>query len=212
MRAIIRPLLSRRKAGIVAGSINLWALLWITIEQCLARLNVRPHNVSMHTESNRRISFLTHDIARRSRYWFDARARSRGITRPQWRVLISLANAEGPTQSELADMLDVERITLCRMVDRLAEAGLVERRADPTDRRVWRIHLTEKATPIVNELSGIASTLEERVLAPLDLAQREMLAELLSIVRDHIREEDERLSQTPQAASDPIPTPATAID
>ncbi|WP_165322528.1 MarR family winged helix-turn-helix transcriptional regulator [Rhizorhabdus phycosphaerae] len=161
----------------------------------------------MHTEPNRRISFLTHDIARRSRYWFDARARSRGITRPQWRVLISLAAAEGPTQSELAEMLDVERITLCRMVDRLAEAGLVERRADPADRRVWRIHLTDRAAPIVSELSDIASTLEERVLAPLTTTQRETLSELLSIVRDHIREEDERTANAPRPSPE---TPATA--
>lgn len=152
----------------------------------------------MHTDMSRRITFLMHDVARRSRYWFDARARSKGITRAQWRVLISLARVDGPTQTELADLLDVERITLCRMVDRLAEAGLVERRADPSDRRVWRLHLTDKATPLVDELSHIANEMEENMLSPLSAAQRAQLTELLTIVRDHIRVEDDRAS--PSAA------------
>ncbi len=149
----------------------------------------------MHAEMNRRVSFLMHDIARRSRYWFDARARSRGLTRAQWRMLLFLAHAEGPTQSEVAEMLDVERITLCRMVDRLAEGGLVERRADPTDRRVWRLYLTEKAMPLVDDLTHIADDMENNLLAPLDADQRATLTGLLNIVRDHIREQDDRSPQ-----------------
>lgn len=146
----------------------------------------------MHAEMSRRVSFLMHDIARRSRYWFDARARSRGLTRAQWRMLLYLARAEGATQSEVAEMLDVERITLSRMVDRLAESGLVERRADATDRRVWRLYLTDKATPLVKDLTGIADEMEEIVLEPLDAEQRATLTSLLMIVRDHIREESDR--------------------
>lgn len=148
---------------------------------------------------SRRISFLMHDIARRSRYWFDARARSRGLTRAQWRALLYLARTDGPTQTELADLLDVERITACRMVDRLAEAGWVERRADPTDRRVWRLHLTEKAMPLVADLTHIADEMEDNILLPLDATQRETLTDLLTIVRDHIREQDE----LPPAAAAP---------
>lgn len=154
----------------------------------------------MHTDMSRRVSFLMHDIARNSRYWFDARARSLGITRAQWRVLMLLGRVvDSPTQSELAEMLDVERITLCRMVDRLAEAGLVERRADPSDRRVWRLHLTERATPLVEELSHIANEMEERMLAPLSPAQRALLSDVLTIVRDHIQQEDANVLQ-PQLA------------
>ena len=140
-----------------------------------------------------------HDIARRSRYRFDARARSRGITRAQWRVLIMLSRVDGPTQSDLAEMLDVERITLCRMVDRLAEANMVERRADPSDRRVWRIHLTERAMPVVDELSTIANEMEEDMLEPLSPEQRALLTSLLSTVRDHMRESDDRI-EPPTAA------------
>jgi len=144
---------------------------------------------------SRRISFLMHDIARRARYRFDARARSRGITRAQWRVLISLARVDGPTQSDLAELLDVERITLCRMIDRLAEAGMIERRADPADRRVWRLHLTERAMPVVEELSMIANEMEEDMLEPLSAEQREVLTNLLATVRDHMREMDDRDGQ-----------------
>ncbi len=146
----------------------------------------------MHTELSRRVSFLMHDIARQSRYWFDARARSRGLTRAQWRVLLYLDRSDGPTQSEVAEMLDVERITLCRMVDRLSEGGLVERRADPADRRVWRLYLTDKAAPLVDELTDIANEMEDNLLAPLDAGQRATLTDLLTIVRDHFREQDER--------------------
>ncbi|KQX22706.1 MarR family transcriptional regulator [Sphingomonas sp. Root50] len=149
----------------------------------------------MHTDLSRRVSFLMHDIARRSRYWFDARARSRGLTRAQWRMLLYLDRYDGPTQSEVAEMLDVERITLCRMVDRLAESGLVERRADPSDRRVWRLHLTAKAMPLVENLTGIANEMEDNLLAPLDAGQRATLTGLLNIVRDNIRDQDERAEQ-----------------
>ena len=149
----------------------------------------------MHADMSRRITFLMHDIARRARYLFDARARSKGITRAQWRVLTSLARLDGPTQSDLAELLDVERITLCRMVDRLAEAGLVERRADPSDRRVWRLHLTERATPLVEELSSMANAMEEELLEPLTVDQRDVLRSLLTTVRDHVREIDDRMDQ-----------------
>jgi len=134
-----------------------------------------------------------HDIARRSRYWFDARARSAGSTRAQWRVLFNLARVDGPSQSELADMLDVERITLCRMVDRLAEAGMVERRADPSDRRVWRLHLTERAAPVIDELGTIADEMEDKMLQSLSAAERRTLTDLLIKVRDCMREDGEQL-------------------
>jgi len=159
------------------------------------------HNVSMLTDTGHRVSFLMHDIARRSRCWFDARARSAGITRAQWRVLSTLLRNDGWTQSEVAEMLDVERITLCRMVDRLSEAGLVERRADPSDRRVWRLHLTERAAPLMDELSGIVDELEEKMLEALTPQQQEILTDLLLTVRDHIRERDDRDEQALAASA-----------
>ena len=85
------------------------------------------------------------DTARLMRRSFDARARQIGVTRPQWRVLSVLRRHEGINQGGLAELLEVEPITVCRMVDRLQEAGLVERRPDPADRRSWRLFLTAKA-------------------------------------------------------------------
>lgn len=87
---------------------------------------------------------------------FDRRAAALGVTRAQWRALARLSREDGMRQVELADALDVEPITLCRMVDRLEEAGLVARRADEKDRRAWRIHLTPAAGPILERLRALA--------------------------------------------------------
>lgn len=113
------------------------------------------------------------------------------MTRAQYRVLMSLAHREGSTQSDLAERLDVERITLCRMVDRLAEAGMVERRADPNDRRVWRLYLTENAAPVAKDMTKLANEMEENMLQPLTAEQRETLTHLLTIVRDHMHADDD---------------------
>jgi MarR family transcriptional regulator, transcriptional regulator for hemolysin len=143
-------------------------------------------NVSMLMDAQDSIAFLLHDLARQFRYRFDARARALGVTRPQWRALLILARREGLSQSELADLLEVERITLCRMVDRLAEAGLVERRADPKDRRIWRLHLTPSALGIVEQLTQIGADLEEEALSALSAAERTMLRETLTRVRNEL--------------------------
>jgi DNA-binding MarR family transcriptional regulator len=134
------------------------------------------------------VAFLLHDVARLMRARFDAHARILGTTRQQWRLLMNLAReGEGRTQAELADALDVERITLCRMIDRLAESGLVERRPDPSDRRVWRIHLLEPAHAIIDELAGIGSRLEEETLGVLDSDERTALVGQLERLRDGLK-------------------------
>jgi Asp-tRNA(Asn)/Glu-tRNA(Gln) amidotransferase A subunit family amidase len=96
------------------------------------------------------------ETARAIRRDFDRRAAALGTTRAQWRVLARVSRQDGQRQLELAEALDVEPITLCRMVDRLAEAGLVESRSDESDRRAWRIHLTEKARPVIASLHELA--------------------------------------------------------
>ncbi len=133
------------------------------------------------------IGFVMHDVARMMRYRFDARARDLGVTRPQWRALLHMARNPGLTQAELADLLEVERITLCRMIDRLAEAGLVERREDPRDRRVWRLHLLPAAHAIVDRLAAIGAELEEEMLAALSTAERAVFIESLKRLREGMR-------------------------
>ncbi|MDB5690299.1 MAG: MarR family transcriptional regulator [Sphingomonas bacterium] len=133
------------------------------------------------------IGFLLHDISRLMRHRFDVRARDLGVTRPQWRALVHLARNPGSTQSELAELLDVEQITLCRMIDRLTDAGLVERRPDARDRRVRRLHLLPPAIAIVDDLAAIGAVLEEEVLAPLDLAEQAQFARSVTRILDGLR-------------------------
>lgn len=105
------------------------------------------------------LGFLISDVSRLLRKRFDERARLIGVTRQQWRTLSVLKRHEGSHQGMLAELLEVEPITLGRMIDRLEEAGWVERRRDPDDRRMWRIHLTDAAQPILLQLKAIADAM-----------------------------------------------------
>jgi len=98
---------------------------------------------------------------------YDRRAAELGVTRAQWRVLAWLSHAPELRQVDLAEKLDVEAITLCRMIDRLEEAGLVERLRDPEDRRAWRLKLTAKAAPVVEGLRRLATELAQTAFAGL---------------------------------------------
>jgi DNA-binding MarR family transcriptional regulator len=103
-----------------------------------------------------RLDFLLADVSRLQRRAFDERARAIGVTGPQWRLLTTLFRNEGINQGTLAELLEVEPITLCRMVDRLEESGLVERRANPSDRRAWQLYLTPKGLPLIDDLRTMA--------------------------------------------------------
>ncbi len=133
------------------------------------------------------LGILLADVARLIRRSFDQRARSIGVTRPQWRVLTLLVRHEGLNQGAIADLLEVEPITLCRMVDRLADAGLVERRADPSDRRAWRLHLTDKARPLLAELRILADSMFEDAVVGISLTEQEQLHDMLEIIRDNVK-------------------------
>ncbi len=132
------------------------------------------------------LGFLLGDAARLLRRAFDERARVLEVTRPQWRVLALLKRFDGSTQVNLADMLDVEPITLGRMVDRLQAAGLVERRADISDRRMWRLHLTVEGEQKIEALRPTALALFDDALAGLDPAECLKLEEMLNIIRSNL--------------------------
>ena len=128
------------------------------------------------------LGFLISDLSRLLRKRFDERARLIGVTRQQWRTLSVLKRHEGSNQGMLAELLEVEPITLGRMIDRLEEAGWVERRRDPGDRRVWRIHLTDAAQPILLQLKTIADALfvdAAEGISPDDQAKLHALLEQL---------------------------------
>jgi len=126
---------------------------------------------------------LLHDVARIMRTKFDQRARSRGMTRAQWIILARVARHPGISQSELAAICEVEPITVARLVDRLEKRGLLERRADPTDRRIWRLHNLPAAQPILEEISGYRQDLIRRIDAQIGLEAREAMVDALISIR-----------------------------
>jgi DNA-binding MarR family transcriptional regulator len=123
------------------------------------------------------------DVSRLMRRSFDARARDIGVTRPQWQVLSVLVRNEGINQGGLAEILEVEPITICRMVDRLQEAELVERRPDPADRRSWRLFLTAKAQDLLGHLRPLADDMLEQALDGVDPVDRGQLMATLDRIR-----------------------------
>jgi DNA-binding MarR family transcriptional regulator len=126
------------------------------------------------------------DTAHVLRRAFDRRAATLGVTRAQWRVLVRLSRQPGLRQVDLADLLDVEPITLCRIIDRLAEAGLVERKRDPADRRAWRLELTAKAEPLVEKLRRLATDLSAEAFARVSATDLDTLRTALARVRDNL--------------------------
>ena len=132
------------------------------------------------------LPFEIGETAHALRKAFDRRAAGLGVTRAQWKVLFRLTRTPGLRQVELADMLEVEPITLCRIVDRLEENGLVERIKDPTDRRAWRLHVAASAQPLVEELKAVAAELARDAFAGLDPGEITVVRQLLARVRDNV--------------------------
>lgn len=146
------------------------------------------------------LAFLLGDVSRLVRRRFDARARAFGVSRAQWGVLFGLSRNEGINQTGLADYLEVETITLCRMVDRLAEAGLVERRPDPADRRAWRLHLTAAAHPLLEQLRVLGAEVVAEGVAGIDPACLETAVTALGTIRANLS------SRAPEPAARPAKT------
>ena len=126
------------------------------------------------------VLFLIYDVARLMRTRADQRARRRGMTRAQWVILSWLERQSGISQSDLAGLVEVEPITVCRLIDKLEARGLVERRADPKDRRVRRLHLTAKAKPILDEIHAYRDELRQEVTEGIsDAALKSQIETLL---------------------------------
>ncbi len=126
------------------------------------------------------------DISRLARRAFDARAREIGVTRPQWQVLVMLNRHEGVNQGGLAELLDVEPITVCRMVDRLQEADLVERHPDPADRRSWKLFLTAKAGDLLAQLHPLGEQLEAEAFEGISSEERAQVLATLARLRNNL--------------------------
>jgi MarR family transcriptional regulator for hemolysin len=137
----------------------------------------------------RELGFALNDVARLLRTYSDQRARELGTTRAQWAVLSRLQRCEGVKQSELAEALDLAPITLGRLLDKLASAGLVERRDDPADRRAHRLHLTATAAPTLRELAALAEDVMGRALSGLDEDEIRAIHKGLTTVKSNLKAE-----------------------
>jgi MarR family transcriptional regulator for hemolysin len=135
----------------------------------------------------REFAFTIMDVARLMKTYADQRARQFGISRAQWAVLMRIDRNEGLKQSELADMLDLQPITLTRLLDRLSENGLIERRADPNDRRANRLYLKPAAKPLLGRLANLGAGMMETVLDGISSTSIERMLKELSAVKDNLR-------------------------
>jgi MarR family transcriptional regulator, transcriptional regulator for hemolysin len=137
----------------------------------------------------RDLMFLLHDVARLIRVDADKRARAHGMTRAQWGILIWLERQPGLSQKELAEILEVEPITVARLIDRLETRGMVERRPDPKDRRIWRLHLCPPALPVLREIDCQRAQMRALVTGGLDEATLETMTEALLTMKTTLTHE-----------------------
>jgi len=128
------------------------------------------------------------DVARMQRTMFDRRVRRLGFTRSQWLVLRRLGIQPGASQVELADLLEVEKATAGRLIDRLEANGWVERRADEFDRRINRIYMTKRGQSVHDTIGPIAEGMMEDELSGLTMAERKQLTELMMNVKRRLLE------------------------
>lgn len=137
-------------------------------------------------EGLKEVAWELGETSRLMRRLFNRRASALGVTSAQWRVMFWLGRQPGSKQVELAERLDVEPITAGRTIDRLEEAGLVERRPDPEDRRAWRLYLTEQAEPMVTRLRAVAEDVLAEVFQGVDEKEIAALRGTLERLRDNV--------------------------
>jgi MarR family transcriptional regulator, transcriptional regulator for hemolysin len=144
-----------------------------------------------HMPPAKGIGLLVHDVSRLLRRRVDHQAQTVGLTSAQWRVLAAVSRAEmlgeEPVhQATLADMMDMEPITLSRQVDRMEAAGMIERRPDPGDRRVKRLYLTEAARPLVDKFRSVAKSCYDNVLTGISDQEVEQVVGILTRIRANL--------------------------
>jgi DNA-binding MarR family transcriptional regulator len=130
--------------------------------------------------------FLTGDIARLLRKAYDRRTGSVGLSLAQSRVLAALDRVEGTNQARLAELLEVRPISMARLLDRMEAAELIERRLDPSDRRVYRLYLSAKARPLLQQIHAVAADIRADALAGLSDDERDTLMRLLERVHANL--------------------------
>lgn len=132
------------------------------------------------------LGLLVGDIARLLRRDFDQRVAGLGLTQAQWRTLARLASVEGCRQTDLASLTEIAPISLARLVDRLEQSGLVERRRHPADRRAVQLYCTPAGRRLVRRMRRIATGTYDRALRGVAPADRERLVRMLARMRDNL--------------------------
>ena len=130
-------------------------------------------------EVERNLGFLIHDVARLMRTAFDRGTASIGLTRSQWWVMVYLYRQDGLTQTELAEVLDLGKVTLGGLIDRLEAKGWVKRQPDPVDRRVKRIFLTDQAGDVTSKMVVVGRNLMGEVTQGMSRDEHDQLVDLL---------------------------------
>ena len=141
----------------------------------------------MGPDDDEYIGYVLSDVARLIRTVFDRRVRDIGLTRAQWLVLTRLYRRPGASQTELADMLEIDRASAGRMIDRMQKNGWVERRADSEDRRINRLYLTADARRAHKDMWAVAEATVDDALAPLSAAEREQFTRLAARVKGQLQ-------------------------
>ncbi|MDB5599616.1 MAG: hypothetical protein JWN71_1660 [Xanthobacteraceae bacterium] len=148
----------------------------------------------------RELPFMINEVARLLRTFADQEARQYGMTRAQWAVLARLERHQGLKQAELADMLDMQPISLTRLVDRLADNGLIERRGDPNDRRAKRLFLTEAAKPVMERLDALGEVLTGTVLGDIPASDIDQMLQGLGAIKTNLRRALQARTEIPEAS------------
>ncbi len=131
----------------------------------------------------RDLLFLLNDIGRLLRTEADRRAKAHGMTRAQWGILLWLEREPGLSQRELAEMLEVEPITVARLVDRLERIGMVERRPDDADRRIWRLHLRDAAQDVLGDIHDYRAAVTASLTEGMSAEKQERLLDALASMK-----------------------------
>jgi DNA-binding MarR family transcriptional regulator len=140
-------------------------------------------NVPLMTTRDMPFGYLLNDVTLLFRKHFDRRATRFGLTRAQWRAIRCLNEREGIRQTELAESLDMEPIAVGRVIDRLQDAAFVERRADPADRRCWRLFATNKARAVIDDMREITRGLRGDATRDISVAE---LAQMIAVL-EHVK-------------------------
>ena len=132
--------------------------------------------------------FALFEVQRLLRLYADKQASRYGLTRAQWAVLAKLERTEGLKQTEVAELMEMQPITLTRLIDKLCQADLIERRSDETDRRVNRLYLTKTARPMMAKLAALRSEITRAALADISVPDAHRFVEQLETVKDNVRQ------------------------